>query len=575
MTVRPLLFAAFGAMIISCSGGSKTPPAVPAGPSSVASILWTFAPADAVAGVVLNDGSLTTLRSWALEAIRIADARPMSAEVVREIRRELSTLPADVFDDKSLEGVGVDISKGVAMFVNAQNQVSLVLPVTNREAFVAVAGGATTNATGVAVDNFDKLQCKMFEARYVCAQSIERLGMVGASPTNTLAQTAAAHTENAADALLLVSPEYNLAAKIPGFEQYIQNPGTLVASAKMSQGKLVARAHLPGTPIGRAQKLVAAPNALSSGVASERPSGFARIRIDPNDLPKPEIEMGPVNVANLLRTVTGELIGMSHAGAPGSISLRVGLNSPDALRGLSQMGCGMVGNFVPFIKLSMDGTACRGTMNMSGIPDAQVRRVIRASKLDLEFDVQDDRADLRIAAGAKGPITNSPSPSAFGADLLAGEWNFALWGEGLSTIYLGELFNFSAMPSKDAEEIRTALWLLGHLYEAGVGIGFRGDGIHGALEVTSFAAATEADYKAYEAALTKASNNDFDGAMADMNAIAKSSPNGLPARQVGFKSAAWLGSMVAGGMAFLGLNARDSGDFEGPIQAPPPPVVSP
>ncbi len=550
MTTNQAILFGIAVTFIACGGKSTS--AVPTSALPTASPLWALAPADAVAGVAIADGGIDVLRDWAAEGMRVADARPFTAQLTRKIRDRLSKMPADPFDDQSLMRVGLDFTKGAAIFVNQAEQLTMILPVVDRASFVAAVGGSST-ADGI--DSFGNTHCHVFETRYVCSDSMERLTMIGAAPTNLLAQAAASQPPALhGDVVMLVdSTKYDLGRKLPGLNQYLSNPGVLVAAAKMTRGKLAVRAYLPGMPIGRAKKLLAAPNALPSLIAAERPSGFVRIRIDPSDIPKPSKNLGGINIADILGTLTGEVIGITHAGTNGSASFQIGLNSPDSFRSLNQMGCNMVGNFIPFLKVKLEGTACRGNLDLGGLPGA-LQQLIRETNLALDLDVQDDRLDIRAALGTKGPVTNAPSPSEFGADLLSGEWNIAMWGEGISTIYLGELINFARIPNANGEQIeqiKAGLWMLGHLYESGMGFGVRSDGFHGALEVTSFAADNDADYAAYESALAKAVDGDMTGASAAMEVLAKSSPTSLAARQIGFKSGAWL----AAGASFGGIAA--------------------
>ncbi len=573
MTTNKVILFGIASIFIACGGKSTTTVPTPTMPT--ASSLWALAPADAVAGVVIADGGLEVLRNWAAEAIRVADARPFTAQLTRKIRDRLSKMPADPFDDQSLMRIGLDLTKGAAIFVNQAEQLTMILPVVNRVSFVSAIGGSST-ADGI--DSFGNTHCNVFETRYVCSDSMERLTMIGAAPTNMLAQAATSQPPALhGDVVMLVdSAKYDLSRKLPGLNQYLSNPGILVAAAKMTRGNLTVHAYLPGAPIGRAQKLLAAPSALSSVVAAERPSSFVRMRIDPSDIPKPSENLGGINLADVLGTLTGEVIGMTHAGTNGSASFQIGLNSPDSFRSLTQMGCNMVGNFIPFLNVKLEGAACRGNLDLGGIPGANLQRFVRETTLALDLDVQNDRLDIRSALGTKGPVTNAPSPSEFGAGLLSGEWNIAVWGEGLSTIYLGELINFAGIPNVDVNQIKAGLWMVGHLYESGIGFGVRSDGFHGALEVTSFAADNDVDYAAYESALAKAIDGDVAGASLAMETLAKSSPTSLAARQVGFKSGAWWGaaSIISGmGAGMYMVGARSNFDSPAPTVNPPAPVT--
>src|SRR5690606_711490 len=142
---------------------------------------------------------------------------------------------------------------------------------------------------------------------------------------------------------------------------------------------------------------------------------------------------------------TGEVLAVSHAGTNGSIAVQVGLSSADALRQLVQVGCGAAGLASSAIRLKMDGERCRGTVSFDALP-AETRRMFRPTRPDVDGGVEAARVEARLALGTRGPAANAPGPGALGQELLAGEWNVAMWGAGLSPIFLLEVLNLSAAP---------------------------------------------------------------------------------------------------------------------------------
>ena len=399
-----------------------------------------------------------------------------------------------------------------------------------------------------------RFRCKMFETRYVCSTSAERLAMIGAAPTNKLAESAGslpAAMQGQAQ-MLVDAANYRLGSKLDGIDRYITDAGMLVVSAKMERGKLSVHAKLPGTLVGEGKKLAASPSSLAGKIGSERPSGFVRLRMDPTAFPIPDETILPgVKLSDIIRSLTGELVSYAHAGTNGSIALQLGLTSSDTLAGLLKMGCEMSGMAGPFLKLKSEGSTCKGTVDMTGMP-AEARGMFVKNKLDVNASVQTDRLELRMAMGESGPVTNAPSPSKLGADLLSGSWNAAIWAEGLSPIYLNELVNVAAARNMGGKELSAAMWLIGHLYEGGFGVGFRDDGLHAVFEISTFAAGSDEEYAGYEAALSKAIDGNFAGAQEALEALGKNNADGIIARQVGLRSGSWIGALGAGAFAWFG-----------------------
>lgn len=572
---RALIAAAALASLVAC-GGSKKKTADLGAPE--AGGLWALAPEGAVGGIVVADGTLATAHEWLVEIKRVADANAVTRKIAAEVVSELASGPVNPFDGESLSRAGIDVTKGLAVWVDAADAVYAVLPVADRARFVGLVGGRTVEEGGAEVDIFnDDMRCQMRRGRYLCAPQLAALDAMGATPNSALAEQARALPPELSGHVTAVfdGPRYDLARRIPGIERYLTDLGTLAIAATLADGKLTIRAHLPGTLAPEGRRLVAAPSLLAGKAGAERPSGGLRVRLDPNMIDVPDggsIPMAGLQIADLLRSFTGELVAVSHAGTNGSIAVQVGLSSADALRQLVQVGCGAAGLASSAIKLRMDGERCRGTVSFEALP-AEARRMFRQSQVDVDVGVESDRVEARLSVGTRGPSANAPGPGALGQELLAGEWNVAMWGSGLSPIFLLEVLELSAVPPSERDQATAALWMLGHLYEAGAGVGFREDGLHAMAQVTSFAAAPDEAYAAYEGALTRALAGDLAGATTALTEAARQAPDSIIARQLGLKSSAYVGVGVLVGAAAALLFARAAAPVE--EVAPPPPVVAP
>jgi hypothetical protein len=562
--------------LVACSGPSKSKKdGLDTPPSAANSGMWALTPASAAAGIVIEDGTLTTLHAALLESLRIADANPLTKQTADEVRADMAGGPFNPFVAGDFARVGLDLSKGMAVWVDANDKVYAILPVSDPAKFVGIAQGHTTNEGGVEVDVYDRgaFRCAMKAGRYMCAETAAGIAEIGAGGPSPLAQQAMASTIGGQIRVVVDPNRYPMAGRLPGLDRYLTNVGALSIGATFETGGVSVKAHLPGKLVNEGQKMAAAPSLLAGKATAERPSGAIHARVDPSvfDIGDgPELPNG-IKVSDLLSTLTGEVVVLSHAGTSGSVAIQVGLSSADTIRQLLEMGCTMAAGFNSDFKLRWDSGKCSGQILFNRMPP-ELRRASRVNKLDVDVSVAGNKLDVRVALGERGPVSNAPSPSGDGADMIAGNWNLSAWGEGLSPIYLLDLFNWNGLPADAREGAKAGLWVLGHLYEAGMAIGFRDDGIHGVIKVKTFAAAPAEEYKAYEAALARAVAGDWNGAKADLDALAKKSPNGMVARQVGLKSGAWLGVLGAGAVPVFML--RGEGEMRAP-PPPPPPVVAP
>lgn len=558
--------------LAACSSPKKSHHSTPDAPQA-ATGLWSLTPASAAAGVVFEDGSLAMLHAGALEALRIADGNPLTKQGADELRREVADAPFNPLQAGEFARVGIDLSRGMAVWADSQDRIYAILPVSEPAKFVGVAQGHTVTEGGMQVDVFGggEMRCTTRASRYVCAQTAEALAEIGAGTPGPLGQQALDATVGGQVRVVVDPSRYPIAQRLPGLDRYLTDLGTLAIGATLEPGAISIRAHLPGKLVGEGQKMAAAPSLLAGKATGERPSGAVHARIDPSVFAMgdgPELPTG-IKISDLLNALTGEVVALSHAGTSGSISIQIGLTSADAIRQLVEMGCTMGAGFNPDFKLRWENGKCSGQILLGRMP-AELRRASRIKKLDVDVTVADNKLDVRLALGDRGPVSNAPSPSKQGADMIAGNWNVSAWGEGLSPVYLLDLFNWNGLSAEDREDAKAGLWVLGHLYEAGVAVGFREDGLHGALQVTTFAAAPKEEYEGYEAALKRAVSGDWNGAKADLDALAQKAPGGMVARQVGLKSGAWLGVMGLGGAAIPWfVMGREE------MAPPPPPVVAP
>jgi hypothetical protein len=168
--------------------------------------------------------------------------------------------------------------------------------------------------------------------------------------------------------------------------------------------------------------------------------------------------------------------------------------------------------------------------------------------LSVKAEVKSDQ--FAITLGKVAEVDESHKTSARGLDLLNNHWNFALWAEGISIVNGAEIpWNEMAMlPPKVVDGIKLGIWMLSHVYEVGFAGAVRDDGIHGVVEIATYAGDPAPAYEAYQAAVLKAL--DAGSAKAEFAALSEKFPGTMAASQGNGTSA---GSLLAAG--FTGVIA--------------------
>jgi hypothetical protein len=170
------------------------------------------------------------------------------------------------------------------------------------------------------------------------------------------------------------------------------------------------------------------------------------------------------------------------------------------------------------------------------IPQGNLDEIFK-DPIDVVIEVLPDQILCTFGKPEKSKSTHSHShsPSALGQELLAGEWNFAMWGEAISIAKeLGDIPWETVAATLDSPEVlegvKTGIWVLSHVYEAGFGAGIRDNGFFGVLQIETFTGDPPEVYAAYANAIKKLIDGDKGGRSA-LEAIGKKWPYSRAGRQ--------------------------------------------
>lgn len=470
-----------------CSKDSKT--ADNPGAASTAA-LWAMAPASADVGVVVAPGTGNTLlAAWTTVESSVA-RQPAGAMIRDAIRKEM---PPQVLDPQAHEKMGLDLSRGAALFVTADDEPLAIVPVKDREAFRKAQGGKADGD----VDVFEKTRCQMIQDLYVCAESAELLAQAGKS--DAMAKKVAArpaslrgHIEVHVDSSRLAQVD-----DMP-LQEYFKNPGALTAAIQIERGAFTARAHLPATP---ATPLVAAfarvpDNLARSAVESKKAPSMWRLRVPVGELiPKDQAaaEMAPAAAmiagfdprADLLDNLTGEMIFYSQPTGSMNLSLEIGLNNGKRLQTAVTTLCSFAKAAGLPVEIEMKGDSCVATIDPAVIKalDPALAAIPFEGRFTVAVTTTDKAVGVHLGMVDQGKAVDVKLGS-LARELMTDKWTWAMWGSGVSLEGLDPaMLDALKEEPKAHDAAMLTLWMLGHITETGAGVAVRDDGLHAVMHL--------------------------------------------------------------------------------------------
>lgn len=524
--------------------------------------LWAFAPDDAAFGIVVEPGTGNRLLSMANNIIATVNAMPVGAKAIAEMNEELAEEKFNPFKPGAFAKAGFDLEKGAAIFFIGDKDALMIMPVSDGDAFQAFVKEMDDDEE----DDDDDPICEMRDAFYVCAHNKERLASFAANPQNRLAQRAAkldagsrGHIEFLMDVAAFEAAGESF-ANDSDFNDNFTKPTTLFGSMRAGNGSVQARFWMDAKGKGPFAAAHSVPSTLTTAAKKDHPGGVFSLRLPVAEIAELTMkEDQPLpGGGSVKKDIVGNLTGEVLMHIPSSSEstwavFGLGIKNPEPFKKLLGMGCTMApAAGLPGLSSEYSNGACLVTLDFSKmpLPDPKIAEVfekplpIRAEALANEF---------RITIGTTGKINEKVALSALGQTLVDEKWNMVVWGQGTSLV--GKDLNLAdyssamaAVPPDELDNVKLALWLLGHLYETGFGVAMRDDGMHVLAQVGTYAADPDEAYQAYGKALRKAIDS---GDLSGFDALSKKYPN----TRAGSARDSSGGSLIAGAIAGIGAGA--------------------
>jgi hypothetical protein len=530
------LLAALLASGSSCSRNSKHPRQ--SFDTSANDALWALAPEGTRAGIVIAPGTGPLLAAAWAEVERSASRWPAMQKAMAELRSEA---PPEVFDDAARARMGLDITRGAAVFMFSALEGAMVLPVVDRAAFRKRVGATTEEVNGTTVDVLDELRCQEVAGHYACAESADRLATLGKS--DALARRVAARP-----APLRGSMEFELALDFLEPEER-QDIAGIVADAtaiqgvlQLAPGVLTARAFLGGKPSHPlAQTALQTPETLARQLARSRPGGFARLRVPLDAQTMAGVVAGAQALGltvdgNALSGLTGEIVLASASGDVLDISLQLGARDGKALQPVVTQLCQMAQAVAGPVPVRMEEERCVARIEPTLLAQAGLpANMLFERPLELTLATSAMALSLRVSMAGQ-TMAEHADMTALGHELLDEPWHFALWSHGTllrkmqsmpATRPAQMLAELPAEIGEAAEIAKGVLWGLAHLDEMGWGVAVRDDGIHMLFHVGTHWANPDDVLRAYQALLDRMlTGADIEAELAELAAKHDDTPLG-------------------------------------------------
>jgi hypothetical protein len=414
-------------------GNDKPPGPAPVAPTSTDAqdALWALAPEGALVGFVVSPTGLERLEAGANDVNKVFTSAPDLAPFKAKIDEGLTEILGS--PSLSLSAAGMSSKKGLAVFVVPDQPPIIILPVTDRDKFLAVAKGQKGND----VDTIKKATCKTIKDVYACARTPELFDKLGKGSLKEQLKLAGARGDVEA------------AATIPG-------PNIKVgAVVQLSRGTAVMRAGATNLP-PEIKLFLANTKPRTDG---DKTAGFAVVNIAPilmqvaAKMPSEMIVSG-VRSDELVKSIAGPLT-LTMDNTANVFDLQLPLNDP----GPAQKILDQCDKLPPaaFLGLTVKDGVCHAP-----IPQMQ-----------MEVDAWIDGKTFHI--GKKGDQTKYPSApmSAVGQELANGEWTVALFGRG--TMFAPIPFPMPMPPTSLPPEAMLGFRSLAMVNEVGYGVRVDGD----------------------------------------------------------------------------------------------------
>ncbi|HUS30033.1 MAG TPA: hypothetical protein VMZ53_16115 [Kofleriaceae bacterium] len=376
---------------------AATPPApgtsAPKAPVSTADqdALWALAPDGMAVGVVVSPAGMAKIEAGGLELKKLLDSPELAqfkAKADESLMEVLGT------SNPSLASAGLSAQKGFALFAPDNGDPIVILPVADRDKFLAVVKGQK----GTDSDTIKKATCKTVKNVYACAKDVALFDRLGKGSFK--------------DQLAIVAArgELELAGTITS--KTGKPPATIAIVGQLDRGIVVLRGAVKGLP-DDAKKFFGNAKVRQDG---DKTAGYALANLPPlvaslaDQVPAEEVLPG-VKANQLVKSIGGPLTVTIPNGSP-IFDLRLPLNDAAPMQTL------------------IDQSASLPPMQMFGATVKDHVLHVTIPQMLMSFDAWIENKELRIGTkGGAAPTATAPM-GAIGQELAASEWMFAMYGHG-------------------------------------------------------------------------------------------------------------------------------------------------
>lgn len=417
------------AVAVGCKKEATGPgSAAPGEPSSTKEqdALWAMAPADASFGLVGSSRGVTLLEHGAV-AIRAAiAAAPELAPVRTELEQAMTEATGAA--QPALADLGLSHDKGFAVFVVGKHDPLIVVPVGDRDKFLAKLHGTK----GGDVDKLSDLVCKPIADRYVCASRPEAFALLGHGGLDAARKAAGARGDLEA--------------------AYAGPAGPRVAAVlQLESGAFVLRGNVSGLPpeVSAAFGVPSKPRGDAATAA-----GFGVFDAAPLLSQIPAVPLAPnITAADLARSISGPLTFSVPAGTT-NLDVRIPLGDTGPASGLLE-------HCATLPPLAALGATSSGGKCHIPVPQAGIT-----------LDSWVEGKELRIGLLGSG-TPQAPAQTGIGALIANAPWSAAFYGRG--ALFAAKLP--AAVVAALPPDSKLGLRALSVLNEVGVGLRKDGDGL--------------------------------------------------------------------------------------------------
>jgi hypothetical protein len=327
--------------------------------------------------------------------------------------------------------------------------------------------------------------------------------------------------------------------------------GTLALAGRIENGSLTLRGWLEGRrsgPVGDAFAQIpqATLQALSGGAANwyhmRLPMGFIFSQAPdmPASIPLPGgIDLRP----DLLDNLTGEIAVYSRGKNFLAEHIVFGLKEPARLARAMPILCEGIKAQGFLGQVKQQGASCQGVLDLralladavpelapfvDGMPPVEILAAVNGNALELQV------GKLLPPSGKAGDNAGT----AVAQEMMTGEWNGVQWGVAFDPLaitppVLTERLDKNILANLTPDQIgplNLLRWMYAHVYDAGVAMALRADGMYLTAQITTYAADPPEALKAYEDALALLYDRNYAGYKSAIAALAQKHPQSLAGR---------------------------------------------